>query len=200
MDNKTELKFNAIITEYNAMKTESMAKLQFQITLISLYITVLGTVFSLSLNNMNGEDTLFDNSNMFCFVVPCITVCIAAIWIDQTYRQIKIAYYLSLLEEKINRLLGVDNDIWTSAMFWEHWLRNHPMNTNKFNASRTFYYICMGVFSVAPIASYFYGFFNTEDFNRIIVQTVIVSLGYVIYLAFTCVYVHNILMFNNKVK
>lgn len=196
-----KLKFQAMITEYNAMKTESIEKLKMQITLISLYITALATVLSISLDKSTDNIIILDEKNLFCFVIPCVTICIAAIWLDQVYRQIKIAYFLSLLEEKINKFLESDNNFSSSAMIWEHWLRTDEINTGKINASLTFYYVCLGIFSFVPILSFLYGF-NIINFNinLIRMQSIICFAGYFIFILLSAVYVINILKLNNKVK
>ena len=93
--------------------------------------------------------------------MPCISI----IWLDQVYRQIKIAFYLSKLESKINKFFGMNScDFNSSILCWEHWLRSDDVNRGKYNVSRFFYYICLGIFVVVPIFSYLFGL-DAVDYN-----------------------------------
>lgn len=195
--------FDAVLTEYKEMKAESIHKLQVQITIISIYVTVFGVLLSLGLEDITRQPqdkkayAVLSSPNFFSLIVPAVAICIAVIWLDQVYRQIKIAVYIAYLEKKINMILGVPNNIYSSAMFWEQWLRNNKSDRGKFNASQTFYYICLGIFLASPIVSFVFGWYLVDwNIKPICLSACIFAAGYAAFLCFTFMYVRRILAFN----
>lgn len=193
------LVLDAVLAEYKEVKSESIHKLQTQTTLISLYVTVLGVLLTLGLSNdiTSTQKMSFLHPYFFTHVIPAIAISISILWLDQVYRQIKIAIYISHIEEKVNRLLGTANNVEDSAMFWERWLRNIEDDMGIFSPSQTFYYICLGIFILCPILSFCFGLY-INDFEIRLIPTVIIAIVYVIFLLLIIMYVWRILKYNKQ--
>ena len=77
---------NAMINQYNIMRKEELSKLQFHITLITFYITSMATILSIFVKRSKTNDDFINIVSIFCFIIPCVTIYVAIIWLDQVYR------------------------------------------------------------------------------------------------------------------
>lgn len=184
---------NAMINEYNTMRKESLNKLQFQVTLITFYITSMATIISIFIKHSDTEDDFMNRASIFSFVIPCVTIYVAIIWLDQVYRQKKIAYFTYNLENKINRFILDNSGVATTAIYWEHWISTSKADTWKFTVKLTFYYICLGTLTIVPIISFIWGMAIVDyDFSKIQIQVCIVPVLYAIYVLLVIIYIINI--------
>ena len=184
---------NAMINEYNTMRKESLNKLQFQVTLITFYITSMATILSIFIKKSESENDFMNRENIFCLVIPCVTIYVAIIWLDQVYRQKKIAYFTYILENKINRFIADNSGVTTTAIYWEHWISTSKTDTWKFNVKFTFYYICLGTLTVVPIISFIWGMIIVDyDLSKIRIQVCLGSILYAIYWLLMIAYIINI--------
>lgn len=184
---------NAMINEYNTMRKESLNKLQFQVTLITFYITSMATILSIFIKQSDTEDDFMNRANIFCFIIPCVTIYVAIVWLDQVYRQKKIAYFTYILENKINRFILDNSGVTTTAICWEHWISTSKTDTWKLNVKFTFYYICLGTLTVVPIISFIWGMIIVDyDLSKIRIQVCLGSILYAIYWLLMITYIINI--------
>lgn len=184
---------NAMINEYNTMRKESLNKLQFQVTLITFYITSMATILSIFIKQSETEDNYLNRASIFSFVIPCVTIYVAIIWLDQVYRQKKIAYFTYNLENKINRFILDNSGVATTAIYWEHWISTSKADTWKFTVKLTFYYICLGTLTIVPIVSFICGMAIVDcDSSKIQIQVYIVPVLYAIYVLLVIIYIINI--------
>jgi len=191
---KHKMIVESILIEYREMKSESVHKLQIQITMVSLYLTVFGVLLTIALNKNIDEGAVLLSPYFFCCLIPCVMIFIAILWLDQVYRQIKIAIYISFLEKKVNNILGLDNTLISSALFWEQWMHLNTTTKERINISQLFYYICLGVFFLCPVLSCLAGAYLSKwAICNFIAPLSITIVGYLIFLFFSVLYIIRIL-------
>ncbi|MDQ0359455.1 hypothetical protein [Breznakia pachnodae] len=184
---KIRLILDSILAEYKEVKAESIHKLQIQITIISLYITIFGVLLTLGFQQ-HILSSIIHSMYFYCLIFPVISISISVIWIDQVYRQIKLSSYILLIEKKVNELLGVNNNIDEAAMFWEQWLRNDREDKN-FIHNYSFYCICLGIFLLFPLVSWFCGYFIIGgEYNSLLMSSILFFGSYLIFICFIIFY------------
>lgn len=102
-----------VIARQNSVLLSSIAQFA---TLVGIGVAIISSEKALDLKMWIG--------NLFCVVIPCITLLLGIIWIDLAYRQIRTAAYIYKMENQINKLIHVDccqaED--RKALFWEHYV------------------------------------------------------------------------------
>lgn len=184
---------NAMINQYNIMRKEELSKLQFHITLITFYITSMATILSIFVKRSKTNDDFINIVSIFCFIIPCVTIYVAIIWLDQVYRAKKIASFTYILENIINKFISENSEVGINPVCWEHWISKSNSDTWKLNTKYTFYYICLGTLTTVPIVSFLYGFIQIDyNIKRIQKIGLIVLTLYLIYLLLMATYIINI--------
>ncbi len=145
---------NVMLTEYREIRAESRTLTQIQITTMGLTISAFGVLGSLGLNMANSKDSDIRLAFILFFIIlPALLAFGGVLWLDQIYRRAIFGYYTSLLEDRINKVFGVEK--WENAVIgWENWNFQETKN-KKFLAktNRYYYYVTLGVFGLAPICS-----------------------------------------------
>ena len=200
MSEHKKMMLEALLAEYKEMRTESLQKFQIQITLISLYFTVFGTILVFAIERNIIEDTVIISPYFMCLLIPMIMMVIAVIWLDQAHRQTRIAAYISFIERKVNVMLELKNTIASSALFAEQWLRGNITTNKIINVNRLFYYICLGIFLLFPPLSCAAGMYLSNwIWNYYVIPLSFAAFGYIVYLFFVVSYVRSILAFNKLI-
>jgi hypothetical protein len=98
-----------------------------------------------------------------CLIIPGIYAFFGTLWLDQVYRQRRLAAYIYEIETMIEFPRGQSEHI---GKGWEHFVQvkkqQDELNTpkgkrpkDKLNTpSRYYYYICLGLFFAVPVAVY----------------------------------------------
>lgn len=194
------LTVQAMLTEYQQLRTEMREIMQRQYTMLNLIVTTLGVVLGIGIKiyqdlpeeKIEAQGALI--AFVFCLLIPGMMAFLGALWLDGVYRQTKIGTYISVLERKLNALLGGDNAPAVEIMGWERW------NCNDFSGNRRSllfrinyyqYYISLGLFLVVPPLSILMSFHMVKGFPPRLILCVGAAC-YVLFWLFAAVYIRRI--------
>jgi hypothetical protein len=117
-DNDVTRWLAAALAEYESLRAESLQAQQAQLYILQFGITGVAVLIGLGLQK---NDPLLAIP-VLLFLVPLLSMSIAAIWFVEIFRSSRAGTFISCLEERINRVIGGD----VPALGWETWLRRHP--------------------------------------------------------------------------
>ena len=159
-----ELFINAKMAEYKEMRAEIRVNVQLQWTIMTVFFTIFGVLFTLVLKQYEAAEATVAQAQQTCigfFLLPAISAVCGVLWLDQVHRQIRVGNYIYQLEEKINTLLM------PQAIHWEHEVDRDnyrgawkPLNANLFN-----YYVTLAVFYLFPIFTIYHTYQITKIIN-----------------------------------
>lgn len=149
------------LAEYRELRAEIRGSMQLQWTILAVFISLFGVVFSL-IFKVDSDDLnkvyLQINFIGACFL-PGISALCGVLWLDQILRQIRVGTYVYFIEEEVSRIIGTDSTRQTS-LNWEHSVKRDNMDSRSsrlkrfFNPNLFYYYIGLGMFIVFPILSW----------------------------------------------
>lgn len=140
--------------DYRHAKAEILSTIELQHKILSLLITATAAVFVYILDK--DENELRQLVFCACLIVPGLFSFFGALWLDQVYRQRRLAAYVFQIET----LFREDADNYSEICGWEHFVQVNKREENKEKGrhdrpSRFYYQICMGLFFCFPVATYF---------------------------------------------
>ena len=148
MNNESNNSF--ILENYRYAKSENVSTIATQYKILSILITATAAVFVYILDN-ESSDTL-PLIICSCLIIPGLYAFFGALWLDQVYRQRRLAAYIYRIEEKC--LTEQDRDVVIGHMGWEHFVRLTNNSFKRVNTPSRFYYaICLGLFTFFPVAT-----------------------------------------------
>lgn len=176
----TEMQLNAVLKEYEELRTELRIAFQHQNTMIALIASTLGVLFTVSLNIYISDS--FEETHyplllaLYGAIIPGVIAFLGILWLDQIYRQVKLGTYVSTIERKVNKALGMEGSAEKAAMYWEQWVYNQTKGKSFFlKVNHYQYYYCMGLFALAPIMPAVFSLMLT---NKTITELIIPCLTY----------------------
>lgn len=178
------------IEEYRAAKTEILSTIDFQFRIISIIVTATAAAF-VYLFKQNLHQVVISA----CLLIPGIYSFFGVLWLDQVYRQRRLAAYIFEIESASNIFEVGDSKLING---WKHFVREKRLGKCINIPSRCYYFICLGLFFFFPIATviftYIYkadGIFNPE--HELFRLVILGSLLYVVFLVFAIFYIISIL-------
>ena len=148
MDNDRKKSF--ILENYRFAKSEIVSTIATQYKLLSILITATAAVFVYILDKTkNGSTQLIVCA---CLIIPGLYAFFGALWLDQVYRQRRLAIYIYRIEEQY--LGEQDQDAVIGHLGWEHFVHLTDNDFKRVNTPSRFYYaICLGLFTFFPVTT-----------------------------------------------
>ena len=147
-----------LIEDYRAAKAELLSTIDQQFKILSILVTATAAVF-VYLFKKDVHQLVF----CACLIIPGIYAFFGALWLDQVYRQRRLAAYIYEVESTIK----VNS---TSSFGWEHFIQRNRESSSINKPSRRYYYICLGLFFGFPpvtfVFSCLYRGGNVLDFHH----------------------------------
>ena len=192
MENKEYL-----IEDYRFAKTELLSTIESQFTILSILVTASAAVFVF----IFGQDSL-SFTICGCLIIPGLYAFFGILWLDQVYRQRRLAMYI-LTIERTKEFSGQTIEGNFLHLGWETFIKSGKKYTSSKIPSRLYYFVCLGLFlffpSVTSIFAMCFGGINIFHAERKIFYTVVVgALLYLAYLIFSTIYVVIILKLDRK--
>lgn len=211
---------NAELEDYKYAKAELQSTISTQHELLSVLVTASAALFAYFWKQ--GDDAL---KICGCILVPGLYAFIGALWLDQVYRQRRLALYIYRIEEsqEFSSLMR-DGNVYANGG-WEHFIRMKNIETlsddvpkkskirqlftkisSRFKQNRTsrwYYYIFLALFSGLPVATYIFTCIHigiSVKGNSIANIPMACKIGVVIYMGFLIVealYIISILKIGN---
>lgn len=147
MDEKAKEFINVSLTEYKELRSELRDIISRQFLIISLTITILGTLFGFSVEKTTNVELIF------LLIIPCVSIFSGILWLDCIYRQVKMGTYISLIENKINKLFSYDNK---NALNWEHYADAEANTSFIKKINHWGYYFGLAFYLLMPAVSFVY--------------------------------------------
>ena len=154
-----EQRIRIILSEYSEARSEMKVNIQHQITLLATAMSTVGIAVGFAFTLLNRETInspeIYRAIKFLLFViVPGISTFFSMLWLDQVYRQLRVASYIRNIEIYLRKIVH-DR---TKFRFYhlpdgyEAYL-DSMAEDNSINVHRLYYYMCLGVFLVLPFAS-----------------------------------------------
>lgn len=144
---RKECELTAVLTEYNALRQESLETIKNRIQILILGIGVIGAqiVGALSIDDPAGNKLLV--ISLFSFSIPVTGAYILLLWVSEAIRSHRIGYYLaSECEARVNRLLG------SLALLWEASLWTGMLPRDEFGGPSMIAMSLIGIISgISPL-------------------------------------------------
>ena len=203
MDNKgkdiSEQKINILLTEYTEIRAEMKLNIQQQPTLLATAMTTVGVTvgFAIALldKNIIADPNIHLAIKFLLFVViPGISTFFAVLWLDQVFRQLRVAAYTRNIEKYLQSVILTDTNLDIFPKGYETYL-DDLAEKNPLNVHRYYYYICLGAFLILPFVS-IVGCLLVEGTPKGLFSTLFIIAFVIIYflgLGFGGVFVFNIL-------
>ena len=149
MDNKgkdiSEQKINILLTEYTEIRAEMKLNIQQQTTLLATAMTTVGVTvgFAIALldKNIIADPNIHLAIKFLLFVViPGISTFFAVLWLDQVFRQLRVAAYTRNIEKYLQSVILTDTNLDIFPKGYETYL-DDLAEKNPLNVHRYYYYI-----------------------------------------------------------
>ena len=178
-----------LIEDYIAAKTELRSAIDMQYKILSIIVTATAAVF-VYLFKKDISKLVFCG----CLIIPGIYAFFGILWLDQVYRQRRLAAYIY----EIETYEVLPSNPSTSVTGWEHFVRNKRSFTNTNTPSRYYYYICLGLFFFFPFFTYFFsstfsGGSVLNVNNSLFFPSLLGIILYVAFVVFAILYIKSIL-------
>ncbi len=136
-----------ISEDYKHAKEELLTTIELQYKILSILVTASAAVFVYILDRDENESRQL----VFCacLIVPGLYAFFGIMWLDQVYRQRRLAAYMFMLEELMQH-----SDPWYNG--WEHFVQGNREEDKRNWPSRFYYHICLGLFFAFPPATYIF--------------------------------------------
>ena len=143
-----------LLEDYKAAKTELLSTINIQYTIIS----ILATATAAAVVYLFKRDAV--QVAIFAYIViPAVYAFFGLLWLDQVYRQRRLAAHIFLIESEIKNSEQKTD-------FWEHFVQDKKkeMTETKINTpSRSYYFVCLGLFYGVPITEYLLALFYSKS-------------------------------------
>lgn len=168
---KKKIIIDGVLTEYQELRAEIRCCMQLQCTIMSLFVTAIGIVFTLMFKT--------DNNGIYNTIIQIVGMCLipgmsafcGTLWVAQVFRQIRIGSYIYELEEKANKIVKIKSTNtqkkYYPVLYWEHcvdhqntdisnlkFLMKFKWHLNYINPNFLYYYVGLGFFAVIPFISW----------------------------------------------
>lgn len=178
-----------LIEDYIAAKTELRSTIDMQYKILSILVTATAAVF-VYLFKKDISKLVFCG----CLIIPGIYAFFGILWLDQVYRQRRLAAYIY----EIETYEVLPSNPSTSVTGWEHYVRTKRSFTNTNTPSRYYYYICLGLFFFFPFFTYlfssiFSGGSALNVNNPLFSPSLLGIILYVAFVFFAILYIKSIL-------
>lgn len=136
---------NVLLHEYSEQHSHQRDKMLSQQELSAVLLSAIGALFAnssykeiLNITNSASGATVYISSLVTCFILsflfPLLIILISIIWLDNVYKQVRLTFYLYILEERINELFDD-----ASPLSFEHVI-NIQKGKNIFKKVNRYYY------------------------------------------------------------
>lgn len=175
--------------DYKHAKKELITTIELQFKILSILITATAAVFVYILDR--DENDMRQIVFCACLIVPGMFAFFGTLWLDQVYRQRRLAAFIYKIED----MYQYEGD-WYSG--WEHFVQGNR-KVQKLNwPSRYYYHICLGLFMFFPPATYILAcIFKAGNVlnihHELHVPAVFGIVLYFVFLIFAILYIHSIL-------
>lgn len=126
--------------DYKYAKQEIILTVELQYKLLSLLVTATAAVFVYILDK--DENDLRQIGFCACLIIPGLYSFFGTLWLDQVFRQRRLAAYIYQIEE----IESFDTD----RRGWEHYVQGARLHSKPNLPSRGYYFICLGLFIFFP--------------------------------------------------
>jgi hypothetical protein len=192
-------KINVLLTEYTEIRAEMKLNIQQQTTLLATAMTTVGITVGFAIALLDKNIILNPNIHLaikflLFVVIPGISTFFAVLWLDQVFRQLRVAAYTRNIEQHLQRVLLSDTNRVFFPKGYETFL-DDLAEKNPLNVHRYYYYICLGAFLILPLISII-GCLIVEGMPKDFLSALFITGSIVIYvlgLVFGSIFVHNIL-------
>ena len=178
------------LEDYKASNAELLSTIDMQFKILSILVTATAAVF-VYLFKKDMHQIVF----CACLIMPGIYAFFGTLWLDQVYRQRRLAAYIFEIEAT-NAFPHDRSENLTGG--WEHYVqgtrRMHRLN----KPSRYYYHICLCLFFAVPVAVYLCACIYSRIGNvldpehELFVPAFIGIVLYILFLVFSCLYIHSI--------
>lgn len=141
MDGQIELSY--CIEDYKAAKAELLSTIDMQFKILSILVTATAAVF-VYLFKKDPHQIVFSA----CLIIPGIYAFFGTLWLDQVYRQRRLAAYIYEIE---NISAFPHNRSVALSAGWEHYVQGNRRKQRLNKPSRYYYHICLGLFFAVPV-------------------------------------------------
>ena len=134
-----------ISEDYKQAKNELLTTVELQYKILSILVTATAAVFVYIMDR--DENEIRQLVFCACLIVPGLFAFFGILWLDQVYRQRRLAAYIYTLEELYRQM-----DTCYGGL--EHFVLGDRGKDRLNWPSRFYYYICAGLFFFFPPATY----------------------------------------------
>lgn len=144
-----------LLEDYSKAKSEIITTIQMQFNIISILVTASAAAF-VYLYKKDSSMVIWTA----CLIIPGIYAFFGTLWLDQVFRQRRLASYIFLIEKSFYKSDSIEFgwERYIQQLESENGLRRVFRKTRKtVYSSRYYYYICLGLFTFFPVCTYLYG-------------------------------------------
>jgi hypothetical protein len=142
------------IEEYKTLRTESIDAIKGQQTTFNIGTATIGVLTAAA---FTVWDKPLLSDLIFMAFLPLTSYLILAVWIGEVSRMMRAGYFISLIENKINSHLKVED-----ALSWENWLRKKKRG-GKTNQMKLNYLAIIALFLSLALVSIIIGNYRFFD-------------------------------------
>ena len=190
MNMNSQIELSYCLEDYKAAKTELLTTIDMQFKILSILVTATAAVF-VYLFKKELHQIVFSA----CLIMPGIYAFFGTLWLDQVYRQRRLAAYIFEIETidgfPQSRSQTISNG-------WEHYVHGNREKNKLNKPSRYYYYICLGLFYAVPVAVfvctciYSKGGNVLDSAHELFVPAIIGILLYFLFIVFSWLYIRSI--------
>lgn len=140
-----------IFEEYKTLRTESIESIKGQQSTLRIGTA---TIAILVVSGFNLWDKPILPHIMFLLFIPFTSYLSLIIWIGEVARMMRVGFFLSKIEDKVNIYFKEEN-----LISWENWLRTQDLK-GKTNQMKLNYLAIVALFFATALASIFIGNFG----------------------------------------
>ncbi len=128
-------------------------------------------------------------------IMPGIYAFFGTLWLDQVYRQRRLAAYIYEIETMIAFPHGRNG---LAEEGWEHFVQGKRQKDRLNRPSRYYYYICLGLFFAVPVAVFVLACVYSKSGNvlaprhELFIPALIGIILYVLFIIFSALYIRSI--------
>ena len=188
MDDEIELTY--CLEDYKAAKTELLTTIDMQFKVLSILVTATAAVF-VYLFKKDPHQIAF----CACLIMPGIYAFFGTLWLDQVYRQRRLAAYIFKIETMVEFPKG---RCAFAGEGWEHFVHGKRRSDRLNRPSRYYYHICLGLFFAVPVAVFILACVYSKSGNvldpahELLVPALIGIVIYSLFIVFSVLYIRSI--------
>lgn len=186
----SEIALSYCLQDYKAAKAELLSTIDMQFKVLSILVTATAAVF-VYLFKKDPHQIAF----CACLIMPGIYAFFGTLWLDQVYRQRRLAAYIFEIETMVEFPKGRRA---FAGEGWEHFVHGKRRSDRLNRPSRYYYHICLGLFFAVPVTVFILACVYSKSGNvldpehELFVPALIGIFIYFLFIVFSVLYIHSI--------